>query len=136
MADEHPIDDGVILFVYGTLMRGQTNAHLLNGAHFIGPAKTKPGYRLHDMGWYPAMVLGGSGIVSGELYQVSKADLIHLDRYEGCPELYERGLVSLADGTSSGSYLLRPDRLGNAPPISSGEWVSYCSAQAPHESGR
>ena len=46
-----------VLFVYGTLQRGQRNQRLLRGQRFLGVARTVPRYRLYDAGAYPAFVV-------------------------------------------------------------------------------
>jgi len=73
------------IFVYGTLMRGEGNHSLLsNGStQFLGEAVTKRGFTLYDLGAFPGMVKGGNGAVIGEIYEVTKATLAHLDYFRG-----------------------------------------------------
>jgi gamma-glutamylaminecyclotransferase len=109
------------LFVYGTLMSGQTNAAELGGAVFLGAARTAPAYTLIDLGDYPGLVPGGATAVSGELYQVAPDHLTLLDLFEEHPDLYRREAVALADGQRAVAYLLvRPP--AGAPVISGGDW--------------
>lgn len=85
------------IFVYGTLKRGCKNHHHLAG-HFIGEARTAPGYRLHDLGDYPGMVADATHAdgVTGEIWSVDDAALAHLDAFEGVDEgLYRRERVKL-----------------------------------------
>lgn len=87
-----------LLFVYGTLKRGASNHQWLAGQTFIGEARTQPGYRLYDVGGYPAMVLqpGGSEGVWGEVWSVAAGALQQLDEFEGIAEgLYRREPVPL-----------------------------------------
>ncbi|MFO0797723.1 MAG: gamma-glutamylcyclotransferase family protein [Gemmataceae bacterium] len=88
-----------VLLVYGTLKRGHAAHDLLAGQHFLGPAVTAPHYRLVDLGPYPGLVPdGATGLaVSGELWEVSDEKLKELDAFEGCPTLYWRGAVEVAD---------------------------------------
>ena len=71
-----------VLFVYGTLLRGQRyHDAYLGGARFLEAAATAPTYSLYDMGAcdYPALVAQGSTSVAGELYEVDAPTLAALD---------------------------------------------------------
>lgn len=100
-----------LLFVYGTLKRGDVRAPLLAGQAFVGETTTTPRYRLFNTGDYPAMIeaspLGTPGLaIKGELWRVDAACLQQLDEEEGVGEgLYERRLIELADGQQAWSYL-------------------------------
>ena len=95
------------LFVYGTLKRGRRNHLLLAAQHFLGPARTAPGFRLYDLGRYPGMVADTAGnAVTGELWLVSDECLAALDAFEGTDTgLYRRMMVTLEDGTTAACYL-------------------------------
>jgi len=83
------------LFVYGSLKRGFSNAHWLDGQEFLAEVRTAPGYRMLDYGGFPALVLGTDSI-KGELYEVGEDCLERLDILEGVAErLYERTTVRL-----------------------------------------
>ena len=89
-----------ILFVYGTLKRGQKNAHMLVGQEYLGEATTMPLYRLYHFGWHPGMVLDtDNGLdVKGELYAVDDETLAKLDEYEGLATgWYVRADVAVRD---------------------------------------
>jgi gamma-glutamylaminecyclotransferase len=112
----------VLLFVYGTLMRGQSAHALLGpGARFVAEARTEPKFMLADMGEYPALVEGGRTAVSGELYEVDDAVLVVLDDYEDVPHMYERRSVEIG-GQTAFVYLLRPELADGVPIIASGDW--------------
>ena len=86
------------LFVYGTLKRGCKNHRHLSGQTYVGEARTAPGYRLHDLGDYPGMIANPTDTVgvTGELWTVDAAALLHLDDFEGIHEgLYTREAVPL-----------------------------------------
>ncbi len=87
-----------VVFVYGTLKRGDCRHQFLAGSKFLGLATTAAGYRLFDLGEYPAMVEdAGGGQIEGELYEVSDATLRVLDDVEGVADvLYTRRAVALA----------------------------------------
>ena len=110
------------LFVYGSLKRGFRHHGVLGDALFEGPARTTAGFFLALQGEYPALVRGGEGSVEGELFRVTAELLTELDRFEGCPDLYLRELVTLDDGTSAQSYLIPPDRASALPIIPEGRW--------------
>jgi len=115
----------VLLFVYGTLMRGES-AHELLGptARFICEAHTEPRFTLLDMGEYPALVEGGTTAVRGELYEIDGELLAALDRYEDVPELYARRRLSLGDGSALAYVLHAHLGLGGGP-IASGDWRKH-----------
>jgi gamma-glutamylcyclotransferase (GGCT)/AIG2-like uncharacterized protein YtfP len=90
-----------LLFVYGSLKRGQRNHAQLRGAPFVGAARTLPEYRLLDLGTYPALARG-SRAIHGELFEVEFDLLLRLDWFEG--NAYVRRVVRLADGRSAITY--------------------------------
>ncbi len=112
----------ILVFVYGTLLRGESNAHLLAKAQYLGCAHTRPGFELVDLGPYPAMTPGGNSSVVGEVYAVDSRTLATLDRLEGHPEYYCRIDIVLSDGTPAQTYVMSPDRVLGYPRIESGDW--------------
>ncbi len=66
-----------ILFLYGTLKRGQKNHHFLAGQEFLGEVATMPLYRLYGLGWHPGMVRDpDNGLdVAGELWGRRRCNL-------------------------------------------------------------
>lgn len=88
--------DMSFLFVYGTLMRGFHNHHLLRNSEFVGKAITYlPAYELDSHGAFPALHEVGNGYyVKGEVYVVNDEILSRTDRLEGHPNWYQRGLIS------------------------------------------
>lgn len=76
-----------VVFVYGTLKRGDCRHGHLNGATTLGSAVTTPGYRLFHLGDYPGLVEDAAGgAIEGELYEVSPGLLRQLDEVEGVAE--------------------------------------------------
>jgi len=110
------------VFVYGTLMQGEANHRLLADAQFLGEARTAPGFTLHDLGAFPAMVPGSGQAVEGEVYAVSAETLARLDRLEGHPRFYCRALITLDDGSVAQAYLLPRERVARHAVIPSGSW--------------
>ncbi len=86
------------LFVYGTLKRGCSNHAQMAGQTFVGEARTAAGYRLYDLGGYPAIVPVPEDRdgVTGEVWSVDPECLKRLDRFEGVHEgLYRREALPL-----------------------------------------
>lgn len=85
-----------LVFVYGTLMSGETNHRYLENSICLGKAFIE-GYDMYGVGWYPAIVLGDN-IVIGELYQVPLKDMPAIDRLEGEGRLYVKKCETVSDG--------------------------------------
>uniref|UniRef100_A0A0P6IZ00 Gamma-glutamylaminecyclotransferase n=2 Tax=Heterocephalus glaber TaxID=10181 RepID=A0A0P6IZ00_HETGA len=94
-----------LVFVYGTLKRGQPNHEVLldsaNGsAAFRGRGHTAEPYPLviageHNIPWL--LHLPGRGHrVAGEIYTVDEQMLHFLDNFEGCPDMYQRTALQVA----------------------------------------
>jgi gamma-glutamylcyclotransferase (GGCT)/AIG2-like uncharacterized protein YtfP len=114
----------MLIFVYGTLRRGEHNHVQLGPARFVGEAWTTPHYELVDMGDYPALLETGADAVRGELYDVPESWLSHLDAFEDVPTLYERKLITLNQAQALG-YVMRREVAGAAPRIPSGDWCAW-----------
>jgi len=100
-----------LVFVYGTLMIGRSNHHLLTASEFLGRAQTvDQNYCMFDLRAFPGVVhrtnlrRGSSpltetgadnvfGPIGGELYEVTPATLKALDRLESNGTLYKRSEV-------------------------------------------
>lgn len=92
-----PGDAPHIVFVYGTLKRGQVRHAGLAGQRFVGEARTLPRYRMVNLGTFPALVEGGTGSIVGELWSVDAACLARLDYIEAvADDRYRRTRVWLA----------------------------------------
>lgn len=96
-----------LVFVYGTLQRGEVRHGSLARKRFVGQAATRPDYRLYNCGEYPGLVEakgGGGRSIRGELYDVDAACLTLLDAVEGVDEgWYRRGAVRLLPPHESAS---------------------------------
>jgi gamma-glutamylcyclotransferase (GGCT)/AIG2-like uncharacterized protein YtfP len=123
-----------LLFVYGTLLRGERNHAVLSGARFVRDAKTRAEMTLLDLGPYPALARGGDTCVAGELWDVD--DLREIDAFEG-PN-YAREPVTLDDGTVAQAYVLRGSLAAlvsagrarsGANRIASGDWRAHAAAR-------
>ena len=110
------------VFVYGTLLRGETNHRFIARAALIGAAQTPPTFTLYDLGFFPGLVVGGQHAVAGEVYEVDEATLAELDRLEGHPRYYQRTPIRLADGSIVLAYLMHLAQVEGCSPIASGSW--------------
>jgi gamma-glutamylcyclotransferase (GGCT)/AIG2-like uncharacterized protein YtfP len=121
------------LFVYGTLMAGEVNAHHLEGLPREAALVTA---RLHDRGAYPALALG-EGEVRGELVELPLERLAGMDALEGCRPggapggLYRRSVLT-ARGSAGPcrAYAYIMDDAARFPPIASGDWRSVAGRHA------
>jgi gamma-glutamylcyclotransferase (GGCT)/AIG2-like uncharacterized protein YtfP len=114
------ICEGQLVFVYGTLKRGETNHHWLEGACWQGEAELR-GVVLHDLGPFPMAVIG-DGSAQGEVYAVDDRGLARLDELEGYPRLYDRQRLRLSDGRTAWVYLGRAQQVRHAPELAHGLW--------------
>lgn len=113
----------LLLFVYGTLKRGQRNHPILLGEKYLGDAITSPNYTLVDLGDYPGMIekpFGGLA-VRGEIFEIPSELLIELDKIEDSPSLFNLEPITLADGSSAFSYMYKQSIEG-ARILSEGVW--------------
>ena len=90
------------LFVCGSLLPGEPDAALLEGAVALGPVRTAARYGLVDLG-ANAVLLAGLTLevppVVGELYEVTAQTLARCDVKHEHPTLFVRDDVELEDGT-------------------------------------
>ena len=111
----------MLIFVYGTLLRGESNHRELGPARFVADACTEPRYELVSLGHYPALLEHGSDAVRGEIFDVPEEWLGHLDLFEDVPTLYERKRITLTNSDAI-AYVMRRDVASGAPRIPSGDW--------------
>lgn len=108
-----------LLFVYGTLLRGEPNHRLLSGARFVGHHATEAAYTMYDLGGYPGVVDEGETAIRGEVYGVNGRTLTVIDRLEEVPVEYLRGGIDTPYG-AAWIYLYRGRRRGRV--VRSGTW--------------
>lgn len=106
-----------LLFVYGSLKRGQANHDQLGRAVFLRAARTRPVFALRTIDGYPALV-SGRGAVLGELYRIATPELSQLDEFEG--DAYERQWIELETGELALGYVARQPATGD--PYPGNEW--------------
>lgn len=113
------------VFVYGTLKKGQPNFFRMmdpvNGqAVFLARARTVEPYPLVIATKYNIPFLlnvpGTGQRVYGEIYRVDQKMLDFLDRFEHCPQWYQRTAVQLEvqDGDAEGENTLKSGSIEEA----------------------
>lgn len=107
------------VFVYGTLLAGESNHGWLQGASFLGDWTTKPSFRLVDLGPYPVLVRGGRTAVAGEVYGISRLILQRLDVLEAYPRDYSRQLIATPWGSA---WVYLRSRAPAGRPLYHGDW--------------
>ena len=126
--------------VYGTLRAGAVNdiARLRGGMVITG--RTTLMGTLHDLGWYPGLVLQGTQQVLAEVYPLDAALEQVLDGYEGIwpqdtGEYTKRTLTVPVALTGGGTQMLAvlvyealPATVQAAPVIDSGDWLAWFTA--------
>lgn len=118
-----------LLFVYGTLKRGQSANHMLGQARFVRSATTAPRYRLLNLGDHPGLVdtVESGQAVHGELWLVDIAAIPALDAYEGAPTEYGRRPIAIAGCAEPViAYFFLGD--GSSLPVCGAEWPPAAGA--------
>jgi gamma-glutamylaminecyclotransferase len=97
-----------ILFVYGTLKRGEKNFRLLADQEFVGEATTAPRYRVYDLGPWPGLVRDDANglAIRGELFAVSECCLAKLDDFEAGAGAFVRELIDVEGRGGVWAYYL------------------------------
>ena len=105
-------------------MRGEGNHFLLNDglSTYIGPAITKRGFTLYDLGGFPGVVEEGNNAIMGEIYEISSLTLSRLDQLEGHPQFYRRKYIELQSEIQIEAYVLDLHFVQGCPIIKSGDW--------------
>jgi gamma-glutamylcyclotransferase (GGCT)/AIG2-like uncharacterized protein YtfP len=113
------------LFACGSLLPGEADAALLEGAVHLGPARTVARYALVDLG-ITAALQAGTVIevppVVGELYEVTAQTLARCDVKHDHPTTFVREEVELEDGTTALSYFVRPEQSRGRRRVRGGDW--------------
>jgi gamma-glutamylcyclotransferase (GGCT)/AIG2-like uncharacterized protein YtfP len=102
-----------LLFVYGSLKRGQSNHHELGSAVFVGEVYTAPRFALRVLDGFPLLVAGAQSI-RGELFVLPTSQLPALDAFEGRD--YQRCELELCDRRCAITYMARDPSTGVAYP--------------------
>jgi gamma-glutamylcyclotransferase (GGCT)/AIG2-like uncharacterized protein YtfP len=110
-----------LVFVYGSLRKGEHNHSYLENSLFIGEFSTQPQFAMYDLGTYPGIV-EGTFSVRGEVYQVDDELLHHLDELEGVPIEYRREIMETPYG-QAWIYIYQDATSADLSQlVSSGDW--------------
>ena len=112
--------DRHLVFVYGTLKRGQRNAYYLAAAEFVDEFVTSDKFWMYEFDDYPAVCEQGSDAIHGELYRVTDAQFASLDELEWYPDFYQRIVISTEFG-NAWMYVVRAELCQGRQRIS-GRW--------------
>lgn len=82
------------VFVYGTLMKGESANHMLADGEYAGCFLLKD-YAMYNLGSFPGIKRCKGEAVLGELFFVDAETIARIDRYEGEGSLYSRKPVTL-----------------------------------------
>jgi gamma-glutamylaminecyclotransferase len=123
MEPARPVQDRTVrLFVYGLLLQGEREHGMLDGATFLGEARTTAQHTLVDLDVYPVLLVGGRVEVVGELYGITLEQRFELDVHHQCPVLFRRISVTLADGTEAETYAMDEDKVRGRRRLRNGSW--------------
>ena len=114
------------VFVYGTLLTGESNAHR------AGRARRQKAWTLgtvYDTGYrFPAFVKRGRTRIVGEVLTVDDDGFKSMDWLEGYPRLYRREQIQVnlvGGGRVLAWVYIMNDLPKKATVIESGDWVAY-----------
>ena len=97
-----------LLFVYGTLKRGEPNHFRMADQELLSEAITAPRYRVIDLGPHPGLVRDAAkGLaVQGEVFAVTDRCLAELDEFEGDAGAFVRELIEVSGYEQVWAYYL------------------------------
>lgn len=101
-----PIKTDVLLFAYGSLMKGERQHGELAEGTCLGMARTRDRFRLVDLGLYPAMIDSPDMQIDGELYTIPRKLLIRLDGVKELGRLFHRVTIALESGEEAETYMM------------------------------
>ncbi len=130
------------VFVYGTLRRGEERDinSLRPAPRWLGPASVSG--VIYQLGSYPGLVLGASGRVRGEVYEISAELELQLDMIEDVwptpsgEYIKSETVVRLEyDGERFADvvclvYELAPGRASGKSEVAGGDWVGHRAARS------
>jgi gamma-glutamylcyclotransferase (GGCT)/AIG2-like uncharacterized protein YtfP len=100
-----------LLFVYGTLRKGEEAHFKMDGSVDFGTVKTSPNYKIIQEPTFIGLIDGNES-VQGELYGISSEKLFELDNWEDL--IFRRSAIILEDGRVADCYKLQKEVIQKA----------------------
>jgi len=119
----------MLVFVYGTLMKGEANNRLLKTSERMG-TEIVSGFTMVSLGAYPACISDETSTTSvlGEVWKIDTETFQRLDRLEGYPHFYDRKEVDTFAGKAWIYFMPKEKRNEELyEKIQSGSWKQYLS---------
>ncbi len=112
------------VFVYGTLLSGESNNHRFLQTSVKKGNYALKGFTMYDLGSFPACIqsLHYGDVVVGEVWEVTNEVFQSLDYLEGYPRFYDRIEVDTFDGTA---WIYIHNEKPDGERISSGSWKEH-----------
>lgn len=102
------------VFVYGTLMKGDRNADILEGQNYLGQTQTlHPQFKMIEKrsssapgALTPGVLENGTSHIAGECYEINQATFEMLDALEELDNKYKRVQIDLLNFGQAWIYIL------------------------------
>jgi gamma-glutamylaminecyclotransferase len=118
------------VFVYGSLLSGMGNHHIVEKSKCLGITRSPKGFSMLDLGSFPGVVEGEVGDVIGEVYEVDDITFARLDRLEGYNPfnpthgLYNRRSINTEFGEAF-IYVYNNHYGRGISPVENGDWRTH-----------
>jgi gamma-glutamylcyclotransferase (GGCT)/AIG2-like uncharacterized protein YtfP len=123
----------VRLFAYGTLMSGQRDHSILEGAELLCRTQTEARYTLVDIDVYAVLIDDGKTAVHGELYLIDHMHLARVDALRQVPHLFQRHSVTLADASLAEAHFMMLEQVRGKRRLGHGNWLErFAPRNVPH----
>lgn len=128
------MESPILVFVYGTLRRFQSNSHLLDDAKLVASQCWTRGQLYASPYGYPIMMKSDEGRVYGELYQIDSEQLKKVEdlvEYKGpnqdnLNERIQQPIYSDTGTKKAFIYVFSKNmKIGSLPLIGGGDWSVY-----------
>ena len=117
-----------LVFVYGTLKRGQGNHRVMGQSKFLQTFVTEAKFTMYSNGGFPYVCEGGETAISGELFEVNTEEdsrrINRLEGYNGIPGHEDNTFydVTFLETPLGQAEMFVSKRKHNLPIIENGIW--------------